>query len=129
MTSEQFDKLAEALADKAEEMLDLPEDIGVASGRAAARALAELTTALAAGRWGFEPETESVQQIAADRDELIKLKLSLWQANDQAREIRDLAERPISRNNDLIWQVYCLAEGIELDGTPRKKGEAGPCRG
>lgn len=113
MTSKQFDKLAEALADKAEEMLDLPEDIGVASGTAAARALAELTEA--AGRWGFRPEIE------VDRDELIKLKLSLWQANDQAREIRDLAERLISRNNDLIWQVYCLAEGIELDGTPRKK--------
>lgn len=121
MTSKQFDKLAEALAGKAEEMLDLPEDIGVASGTAAARALAELTAALAAGRWGFEPETESVQQIAVDRDELIKLKLSLWQANDQAREIRDLANQLIARNNDLIWQVYCLAEGIELDGTPRKK--------
>ncbi len=58
--------------------------------------------------------------ITADRDKLAELKESLWRANEQAREIRELA-----RNNDLIWQVFCLAEGIEPDGSPQKQAEAG----
>lgn len=66
--------------------------------------------------------------IMADRDKLIQLKLSLWKANDQAMEIRDLANQLISRNNELIWRVYCLAEEIEPDGTPRGREEARPCR-
>lgn len=60
-----------------------------------------------------------------DRDKLIELKESLWRANDQAREIRELAGRLVARNNELIWQVYCLAEGIEPDGSPRKEAGAG----
>ena len=60
--------------------------------------------------------------ITADRDKLAELKESLWRANEQARE---LAGRLIARNNDLIWQVFCLAEGIEPDGSPQKQAEAG----
>lgn len=63
--------------------------------------------------------------ITVDRDKLAELKESLWRANEQAREIRELAGRLIARNNDLIWQVYCLAEGIEPDGSPQKQAEAG----
>ena len=40
-------------------------------------------------------------------------------------EIRELAGRLIARNNDLIWQVFCLAEGIEPDGSHRKQAGAG----
>lgn len=117
MTGKQFDKLAALLADKAEEMLGLPDYIGVASGTASARALAELTEA--AGRWGFRPEA------GVDRDKLAELKERLWRANEQAMEIRELAGRLIARNNDLIWQVFCLAEGIEPDGSHRKQAGAG----
>ena len=66
---------------------------------------------------------DKLAEVEVDRDKLIQLKLSLWEANDQAMEIRDLAKRLISRNNELIWQVYCLAEEIETDGTHRKKAE------
>lgn len=66
---------------------------------------------------------DKLAAVEVDRDKLIQLKLSLWEANDQAMEIRDLAKRLISRNNELIWQVYCLAEEIETDGAPRKKAE------
>lgn len=63
--------------------------------------------------------------ITADRDKLAELKESLWRANEQAREIRELAGRLIARNNDLIWRVFCLAEGIEPDGSHRKQAGAG----
>lgn len=63
--------------------------------------------------------------ITADRDKLAELKERLWRANEQAMEIRELAGRLIARNNDLIWQVFCLAEGIEPDGSPRKQAGAG----
>lgn len=64
--------------------------------------------------------------ITADRDKLAELKERLWRANEQAMEIRELAGRLIARNNDLIWQVFCLAEGIEPDGSPRKQAGARP---
>ena len=63
--------------------------------------------------------------ITVDRDKLVELKESLWRANEQAGEIRELAGRLIARNNDLIWQVYCLAEGVEPDGSPQKQAGAG----
>lgn len=63
--------------------------------------------------------------ITVDRDKLVELKESLWRANEQAGEIWELAGRLIARNNDLIWQVFCLAEGIEPDGSPQKQAEAG----
>ena len=64
--------------------------------------------------------------ITVDRDKLVELKERLWRANEQAMEVRELAGRLIARNNDLIWQVYCLAEGVEPDGSPRKQAEARP---
>lgn len=64
--------------------------------------------------------------ITADRDKLAELKERLWRANEQAMEIRELAGRLIARNNDLIWQVFCLAEGVEPDGSPRKQAGARP---
>lgn len=64
--------------------------------------------------------------ITADRDKLAERKERLWRANEQAMEIRELAGRLIARNNDLIWQVFCLAEGIEPDGSPRKQAGARP---
>lgn len=63
--------------------------------------------------------------ITVDRDKLVELKERLWRANEQAMEIRELAGRLIARNNDLIWQVFCLAEGIEPDGSHRKQAGAG----
>lgn len=63
--------------------------------------------------------------ITVDRDKLVELKERLWRANEQAGEIWELAGRLIARNNDLIWQVFCLAEGIEPDGSPQKQAEAG----
>jgi len=51
--------------------------------------------------------------MEVDRRELIGLKESLWAANEQAHEIQDLAQKLIQRNNELIWQVYCLAESIQ----------------
>ena len=53
----------------------------------------------------------------SDREELL---IPLVQAVQ-----RELAGRLIARNNDLIWRVFCLAEGIEPDGSPRKQAGAG----